>query len=46
MDPADPAQVAAVLEYIVAELVALERIVEELAGAFDGVKAKQSPGRT
>jgi len=46
MDPADPIQVGAVLEYIVAELVALETVVEELAGALDGVKATQSPGRT
>jgi len=43
MDPADPAQVGAVLEYIVAELVALERVVEELAGAIDGFKANKIP---
>ena len=43
MDPADPAQVGAVLEYIVAELVALEKIVGELAVAFDDFKANKIP---
>jgi len=35
MDPADPAQVGAVLEYIVAEVIALEQIVSDLAAAIE-----------
>ncbi len=35
MDPTQPAQVGAVLEYIVAEVIALEKIVEDLAIAIE-----------
>jgi len=35
MNPADPAQVGAVLKYIVAEVIALEQIVADLAIAID-----------
>jgi hypothetical protein len=35
MDPTQPAQVGAVLEYIVAEVIALEKIVEYLAIAIE-----------
>lgn len=47
MDPADPAQVGAVLEYIVAEVIALEQIVADLAVAIETASgANTSPGET
>ena len=47
IDPADPAQVGAVLEYIVAEVIALEQIVADLAAAIETASgANTSPGET
>ncbi len=47
MDPADPAQVGAVLEYIVAEVIALEQIVADLAVAIETAsETNTSPGET
>jgi len=47
LDPADPAQVGAVLEYVVAEVIALEQIVADLAIAIDAAsRATTSPSDT
>ena len=47
MDPADPAQVGAVLAYIVAEVIALEQIVADLAIAIETAsRTSNSPSDT